>query len=166
MFNKGEVNIYRESLWLARAASLSLSSYLSTCPPESETPLFLEGFIVPHLVTSSALKEDPRDQKSCTDIQISLCELLKLLQQDILHLFQQVASVSDITVYCVRNVEALFVRLGCRSALWKVLTHYHSAASPEVASVAVALQKSTIKGRLVHEIICDLSYTGTGHIIT
>lgn len=165
MFNKGEVNIYKESLWLARAASLSLSSYLSTCPPESETPLFLDHFIVPHLVTSSALKDNSRKQESCAGIQISLCELLILLQQDILHLFQQVSGVTDVAVYCVKNVEALFVRLGCRSALWKVLTHYHSAASPEVASVAVALQKSTIKGRLVHEIICDLSYTGTGQII-
>lgn len=160
MFNKGEVNIYKENLWLARAAALSLSSFLSTCPPDSEAPLFFEHFIVPHLVTSSALEEEFRE----SDTQISLCEMLKLLQQDILHLFQQVAAVTDVAVYCVRNIEALFVRIGCRSSLWKVLTHHHSAASPEVASVAVALQRSAIKGRLVHEIICDLSYTGTGHI--
>lgn len=163
MFNKGEVNIYREGLWLARAATHSLSSFLCTCPPNPETPLFLKHFIVPHLVISSALKDALSKHESCTDTQISLCELLKLLQRDILYLFQQVAAVTDVAVYCVRNVEALFVRLGCRSALWKVLTHYHSATSPEIASVAVALQKSTIKGRLVHEIICDLSYTSTGH---
>lgn len=165
MFNKGEVNIHKESLWLARAATLSLSSFLSMSPPDSDTPLFLEHFILPYLVTSSASEEDFKENDNCTYIQMSLSELLKLLQRDILHIFQQVAAVTDVAVYCVRNVEALFVRLGCRSVLWKVLTHYHSAASPEVASVAVALQRSTIKGRLVHEIICDLSYTGTGNII-
>lgn len=165
MFDKGEVNIYKESLWLAQAATQSLSSCLSVCLPEQGKIMLSKHFIVPHLLASSAQDDDFKEGKECAETQISLCEFARLLDKDVLHLLQQVAAVTNKAIYCVRNAEALFVKLGCRSALWKVITRCHGGIALEIVTTAASLRRSIIKGKLLHEIMCDLSQPEASHAV-
>lgn len=160
VFDKGEMNVYCESLTVARTASKSLSNALSSWPSDTIPPVFLKHHIKPFMCSPSPMHNKDGFMETAAgsqnDIFLSISSLLYILEQDIHFVFQHISSMTDTAVYCVRNLNVWLVRLGCRSAIWRALTHHYHIQSALVSAVVVSLQGSVIKGKFLSEILDDL----------
>lgn len=167
MFDKGETNIFSENLLVARMAAQSLNAVLSEWPPSAEPPKFLRQSILPYLFSFQQSEDSERVEALYNnDVYagidepgkyLSVPQFMSLLEQDISYIFQQISTITEKTIFSVRNLELWLVRIGCRSTVWQVLRRRWSFSSPAVLSVVSALQNSKIKMTLISEIINELS---------
>lgn len=151
---------------MARIAAQSLSAVLSEWPPSAEPPMFLRQSILPYLFSfqqseGSEGVEALYNNGVYADFDeagkyLSVSQFMSLLEQDISYIFQQISTITEKTIFSVRNLELWLVRIGCRSTVWQVLRTRWSITSPAVLSVVSALQNSKIKMTLISEIINEL----------
>lgn len=166
LFDKGETNIFSENLVVARIAAQSLSAVLSEWPPSTEPPMFLRQSILPYLFSFQQSESSERVEALYTNgvyagvneagKYLSVPQFISLLEQDISYIFQQISTITEKTIFSIRNLELWLVRIGCRSTVWQVLRTRWSFSSPAILSVVSALENSKIKMTLISEIINEL----------
>ncbi|XP_027208748.2 tRNA (32-2'-O)-methyltransferase regulator THADA isoform X1 [Penaeus vannamei] len=163
VFDKGEMNIYSEKIIVSQAMLKGLSDALTLNSFASASTLtFLKSHVVPFLCAPTVRQDKiPEDvwqiisQKE--DQLLSLNQLLSLLEYDIFYIYEQIMSLKDTALFCVRHVDLWLMRLSCRSAIWARFSPLIDRESSLVKSVVEGLNQSVLKNSFLCQIIEELS---------
>ncbi|XP_064115592.1 tRNA (32-2'-O)-methyltransferase regulator THADA-like isoform X1 [Macrobrachium nipponense] len=152
VFDKGEMNGYREVRTVAQACVKSLAKALDSWSDSVHPPTFIKQEVIAYLCLSL---EDQSQNDIKNDV-LSLGTFMNMLSDDINHVYNFI-SLENKALYGIKNVDTWLVKLGCRAALWKVLRVHCCIESPLVRLVFLNLNKSAMKGTYITEIINNLS---------
>lgn len=163
VFDKGEMNIYSEKMIVSQAALKALSDALTLNSFASASTLtFLRSHVVPFLCAPTGRQDKiPEDVWQIIsqeeDQLLLLSQLLSLLEYDIFYIYEQIVSLKDTALFCVRHVDLWLMRLSCRSAIWARFSPLIDKESSLVKSVVEGLNQSVLKNSFLCQIIEELS---------
>ncbi|XP_068244174.1 tRNA (32-2'-O)-methyltransferase regulator THADA-like isoform X2 [Palaemon carinicauda] len=153
VFDKGEMNGYREVRTAAQACVKSLAKALDAWSDSEHPPTFIKQEIIPHLYCNLEVKA----LNSVENDVLYLDTFMKLLSDDIHQIFSFISALENTAIYSIRNADIWLMKLGCRAALWKVLRVHCHIESASVRLVSLNLSKSAVKGTYITKIIRNLS---------
>ncbi|XP_063615292.1 tRNA (32-2'-O)-methyltransferase regulator THADA-like isoform X2 [Penaeus indicus] len=163
VFDKGEMNIYSEKMIVSQATLKALSDALTLNSVASASTLtFLRSHVVPFLCAPTVRQDKIPEAvwqiiSQEEDQLLSLSQLLSLLEYDIFYIYEQIMSLKDTALFCVRHVDLWLMRLSCRSAIWARFSPLIDEESSLVKTVVEGLNQSVLKNSFLCQIIEELS---------